>query len=203
MSNSRRFKRAAKPKKPRTLTLEQLEDWLDGRDPPAPGVSMIDGCLAALIVSPEFLPPDAWLRPIVGEDVMWAPDSTLEGTVRNTIFQRYNQISSTLSGGAKRYAPIFMRTDDEEVLLEQYANGFWFGMQLTLDQWKPFISDPGIGMPLTAILGHCSSMISEDERMAAINVQAAEVLADSWRVVPEVVEMLHVTLAGSRNIEIR
>ena len=28
-------------------------------------------------------------------------------------------------------------------------------------------------------------------------------LAESWKLVPEVVEMLHVTLAGSRNVEIR
>jgi len=31
---------------------------------------------------------------------------------------------------------------------------------------------------------------------------AARILADSWRIVPEVIEMLHVTLAGSRNVKI-
>jgi uncharacterized protein len=203
VSNSRRVKATAKPRKPLTLTLEQLEDWLGDCDPPRAGVSTIDGYLAALIVSPEFLPPEQWLRPIVGDDVIDAPDRTLEGAVRNTLFQRYNQISSTLSGGAKRYAPIFMRTDDEEVLLENYANGFWFGMQLTLDKWKPFILDRTIGVPLVAILGHCTTMTSEENLLANLDPLAAEALAESWQVVPEVVEMLHKSLAGSRNVEIR
>jgi hypothetical protein len=38
MSNSRHFKRAAKPKKSRTITLDQLEDWLTDRDPPVLGL---------------------------------------------------------------------------------------------------------------------------------------------------------------------
>jgi len=203
MSNSRRFKRSAKPKKPLILTTEQLEDWFSNHDGPAPCVSMLDGYLAAIIVSPEFVPPHVWLRAIVGEDLVDAPDHTLEGVVRNTIFKRYNQISSTLSGGPKRYAPIFRRTDAEEVLLEPYADGFWHGMRLTLDDWKPFISNHDILVPLTAILGHCSTMMSAEDRAAMLPPMGNELLAKSWQVVPELVEMLHVTLAGSRNIEIR
>lgn len=203
MSSRSQFRRAAKTKKPRTLTLQQLEDWLGEQKPPAPCVSMIDGYLAALIVSPEFMPPESWLRPIVGADLVWAPNTSPEGVVRNTLFQRYNQISSTLSGGPKRYAPIFMRTDDEEVLLEQYANGFWFGMQLTLDKWKPFLADRQIGMALVAILGHCTTMPGHEEQMALLPPQGTELLAESWQIVPDVVQMLHETLAASRNIEIR
>jgi uncharacterized protein len=203
MSSRSQFRRAAKTKKPRTLTLQQLEDWLGEQDPPAPCVSMIDGYLAALIVSPEFLPPESWLRPIVGADLVWAPDTSPEGVVRNTLFQRYNQISSTLSGGPKRYAPIFMRTDDEQVLLEQYANGFWFGMQLTLDTWKPFLADRELSAAVMLILAHCTTMIDEDVRLALISPQGAQALAESWKIVPDIVEMLHRTLAASRNIEIR
>jgi uncharacterized protein len=203
MSSRSQFRRAAKTKKPRTLTLQQLEDWLGEQDPPAPSVSMIDGYLAALIVSPEFLPPESWLRPIVGADLVWAPNNSPEGVVRNTLFQRYNQISSTLSGGPKRYAPIFMRTDEEQVLLEQYANGFWFGMQLTLDTWKPFLADRELSAAVMLILAHCTTMIDEDVRLALISPQGAQALAESWKIVPDIVEMLHGTLAGSRNIEIR
>jgi uncharacterized protein len=203
MSNSRRFKAPTKPKKLRTLTLEQLEDWLDGRDPPAAGVSTIDGYLAALVVAPRFLPPEEWLWPIVGDRVAWAPDASMEGAVRNTLFKRYNEIGSTLSGGPKRYAPIYMRTDDGEVLLEDYANGFYLGMSLTMDEWQPFFSDPEIAASMIMILGHCEQGPTSDPRIAATEAQTAGLLAESWRVVPEVVQMLHVKLAGSRNIEIR
>lgn len=164
---------------------------------------MIDGYLAALVVSPQFIPPEQWLLPIVGREIADAPDGSIEAAVRNTIFHRYSQIGATLSGGPKRYAPVFMRTDDEEVLLEDFANGFYLGMRLSIDDWKPFISHHEIGIAMTAILGHCTTMISEDERTAAIDAQAAQILSESWRVVPEVIEMLHVNLAGSRNIEIR
>lgn len=74
--------------------------------------------------------------------------------MRNTIFQRYSEIGATLSGGPKRYAPIYIRTDAGEVLLEDFANGFYLGMRLSIDDWKPHISNPEIGHPLTAILGH-------------------------------------------------
>jgi len=58
-------------------------------------------------------------------------------------------------------------------------------------------------VPLTAILGHCSTMMSAEDRAVLLPPMGKELLAESWQVVPELVEMLHVTLAGSRNIEIR
>jgi uncharacterized protein len=203
MNTSRRFKRPPKPKAPRTFTPEQLEDWLDSLDPPAAGVSMIDGYLAALVVSPQFIPPEDWLPTIVGDRIVWALEGTVEATVRNTLFQRYNKISSTLTGGTQRYAPIYMRTDDGEVLLEEFANGFYFGMQLAIDAWLPFLRDPEIGLAIVAILGHRLKESSTDERIVTVEAQTAELLAESWSIVPELVEMLHLKLAGFRNIEIR
>jgi uncharacterized protein len=203
MSNGPRLKRPGRARKARTLTRQKLEDWLASLDPPAAGVSMIDGYLAALVVSPQFIPPEEWLKPILGDRVTWAPEGSIEAAVRNTVFQRYSEIGATLSGGVRRYAPVYMRSDDGEVLLEEFANGFYLGMRLSIDDWKPFISDPQIGMAMIAILGHCTTMISEDERLALMSPQAAQHLADSWRVVPELVEILHLTLAGSRNIEVR
>ncbi len=203
MSNSLHLKRAGRTRRPRTLTCQKLEDWLASLDPPAAGVSMIDGYLTALVVSPQFIPPENWLKPILGERVTWANEGTIEAAVRNTLFQRYSEIGATLSGGTRRYAPVFMRTDDGEVLIEDFADGFYFGMQLSIDDWKPFISRPEIGMAMVAILGHCTNMISQEERDAAISPEASDHLAQSWKVVPELVEMLHVEIAGARNIEIR
>ena len=203
MSNSPRLKRPGKARKVRTLTRLQLAEWLDSLDPPAAGISQIDGYLTALVVSPQFIPPEDWLKPILGERVTWADEGTIEAAVRNTLFQRYNEIGSTLSGGPRRYAPVFMRTDDGEVLIDDYADGFYYGMRLSIDDWKPFISNREISMAMVAIVGHCTTMIGDEERLALMSPQAAQHLAQSWRIVPEVVEMLHVTLAGSRNIEIR
>jgi len=46
-------------------------------------------------------------------------------------------------------------------------------------------------------------MMSAEDRAVLLPPMGKELLAESWQVVPELVEMLHVTLAGSRNIEIR
>ena len=202
MSYNPRMERAHKTRKVRTLTRTKLAAWLAKIDPPVAGVSMIDGYLAALVVSPQFIPPEDWLGPILGKRVAEADEGTIEAAVRNTLFQRYSEIGATLSGGAKRYAPVFMRTDEGEVLLEDFANGFYLGMRLSIDDWKPFMSDPQIGMPLVAILGHSTTMIPEDERSAVITPIASQVLAESWSIVPEVIEMLHVALGGARNVKI-
>lgn len=196
------MKRPARPHRGRTLTREKLANWLASLDPPAAGLSTIDGYLAALVVSPRFIPPEDWLKPILGERVTWADEGTIEAAARNTLFQRYNEIGATLSGGPRRYAPLFLRTDEGEVLIEDFADGFYFGMQLSLDDWKPFITQPEIGIAMTAILGHCTTMIDEQERIAGVSPQAKKLLAQSWEVVPELMEMLHVELAGSRNVEI-
>lgn len=203
MSNRPRVKRPAIPRRARVLTREQLANWLDSLDPPAAGLSMIDGYLAALVVSPRFIPPEDWLKPILGERITWADEGTIESAARNTLFQRYNEIGATLSGGPWRYAPLFLRTDEGEVLIEDFADGFYVGMQLSLDDWKPFFAQPEIGIAMTAILGHCTTMIGEEEPRALITPEAEELLAQSWEIVPELMEMLHVDLAGSRNVEIR
>jgi len=46
-------------------------------------------------------------------------------------------------------------------------------------------------------------MMSAEDRAAMLPLMGKDLLAESWQVVPELVEMLQVTLAGSRNIEIR
>ncbi|MDE2172219.1 MAG: UPF0149 family protein [Sphingomonadales bacterium] len=203
MRNNTRLKRPGKTRKVSKLTRMQLAEWLDSLHPPAASLSQIDGYLTALVVSPRFIPPEDWLKPILGDQVTWANEGTIEAAARNTLFQRYNEIGATLSGGPRRYAPIFMRTDEGEVLIDEFADGFYFAMRLTIDDWQPFIANPEIGMALIAILGHCTTMISPDERLALMNPEGTQLLADSWRIVPDVVEMLHATLAGSRNIEIQ
>lgn len=40
-----------------------------------------------------------------------------------TIIQRYNEISTALGEHPESYAPIYMRADDGEVLLQEWANG--------------------------------------------------------------------------------
>lgn len=181
-----------------TLTLEQLEEWLDGLTPPAPGVSQIDGFLAALVVSPEFVHPETWLWHIMGDRAKWALEGSIAAAATKTIIDRYNQISTALSQNPQSYAPIYMRTDDGEVLLEEWANGFYGGMRLALPAWKPFTSDLETAVPLTAILGHCTTMFGAGEMADVISSDAKKALAESWRIIPQVVSLLYEKCAKLR-----
>ena len=180
------------------LTLEELEAWLESLEPPAPGVSMIDGFLAALVVSPRFIHPEEWLWHIVGDRGRWAPEGSTEAAATQAIVARYNEISSALAERSDRYAPIFMRADDGEVLIEDWADGFFGAMRLAMEDWLPFITDPETAFPMAAILAH-STGAGETPLISQLgDNNATNALADSWCVVPEVVALLHAKCAPAR-----
>jgi len=182
----------------KALTLGQLEEWLDGLTPPAPGVSQIDGFLAALVVSPKMVHPETWLWHIMGDRAKWALEGSVAAAATKTIIDRYNQISTALSDDPQSYAPIYMRTDDGEVLLEEWANGFFGGMRLALPAWKPFMTDLETAVPLAVILVHCTTMFSAEETNTVVNQEAEGGIADAWRVVPQLVSLLYEKCAKTR-----
>lgn len=184
--------------KAKMLSREQLEIWLANLNPPAANVSTIDGFLAALAVSPRFIEPDRWMRSILGDRVRHVLEGTRMAAARLTIIERYHQICFELAECPETYAPVYMRTDDGEVLLEDWATGFFTGMHLALDAWAPIIQDPEIGYPLAAIVGHSSQSQGSTWIEQLNNPQATELLADAWRVVPDIVSMLHDRCADAR-----
>lgn len=188
---------------PRTLSFEQLEEWLDNLDPPGPGVSMIDGFLAALIVSPRFIHPDEWMWHIIGDQAQWALEGTIEAAAANTIVARYNEISTALSERPKAYAPIYMRTDAGEVLLEDWANGFFGAMRLAMDDWQLLVSDPETGGPLGLLVGHSTQTGGPSLVGLLTDKGAPGALADTWKVVPDIVAFLYNRSADARNASSR
>lgn len=181
------------------LSLEQLELWLDNLDPPAPGVSMIDGFLAALVISPRFVHPETWMWHILGDRARYALEGTRAAAACQTIINRYNEISTALDERPETYAPLYMRTDDGEVLLEDWANGFFGGMRLAIDAWAPFIEDPEIGYPLTLIVGHSTQTGAPSLPEIIADNEGAAALADAWRIVPDLVSLLHQRFAEARS----
>ena len=180
----------------RTLTLEQLEIWLDALDPPVAGVSSIDGFLAALAAGPCVIDPDVWLKSILHEHTQ----SASSAPARRTILQRYNRICIELAEQPETYAPIYMRTEDGEVLLEDFANGFFTAMHLDMNAWTPFVNDPEFGLPLAAILGH-STLTGGSSLIAQLDDPSANhALADTWRMVPQIISFLHDHCAFARTI---
>ena len=143
----------------RTMTLEELEDWIDHLDPPplVDGVSMLDGYLTAIIVGPCSISPYEWMDHVLGPH----GDIGMEGTTQTAaimgVAARFNAVSEGLATAPERYAPIFERTDDGTVLASPWCMGFLAAMKLRLDAWRPLLDLHRIehGM-LLPILLHCT-----------------------------------------------
>ncbi|MFC4595914.1 UPF0149 family protein [Sphingobium tyrosinilyticum] len=191
------FKRQTAGGKP--LSLEQLEIWLDTLDPPVAGVSSIDGFLAALAAGPCVINPDIWLKSILREHVQ----SARSAPARRTILKRYNQICIELAGRPEAYAPIYMRTDNGEVLLEDFANGFFTAMHLDMGAWKPFIADRDFGYPLAAILGHSTITGGPSWIEQLGDPLASQALDDTWRMVPQIISFIHDHCAFARTLTVQ
>lgn len=178
----------------RTLSLEQLEIWLDELDPPVAGVSSIDGFLAAVAAGPSVIDPDVWIKSILREHALNARSAP----ARRTILKRYNRICIELAEKPEAYAPIYMRTEEGEVLLEDFANGFFTAMHLDMEAWKPFIADPEFGYPLAALLGH-STITGGPSWIEQLGDPSANLaLVDTWRMVPQIISLINDQCAFAR-----
>ena len=178
----------------RTLWLEQLEIRLDELDPPVAGVSSIDGFLAAVAAGPSVIDPDVWIKSILREHALNARSAP----ARRTILKRYNRICIELAEKPEAYAPIYMRTEEGEVLLEDFANGFFTAMHLDMEAWKPFIADPEFGYPLAALLGH-STITGGPSWIEQLGDPSANLaLVDTWRMVPQIISLINDQCAFAR-----
>lgn len=191
MSRSRRSPRTAK--RSPAMTLEELEAWLDASLPraPAAGVSMIDGFLAGIIVGPRFIPPDEWMRHVLGPHAAAGIEGTPAAAAIAAIVAQHNRISITLADDPARYAPIFMREDDGTVRAEDWAAGFYGAMRLRLDDWMPLLTAGFDAMtPLIPILMNCPS--TDGVPLFGLLPKAADPAwaAEAWRHIPEAVVTL-------------
>jgi uncharacterized protein len=108
------------------FTYEELDAILRGAGghDGAIGMSAIDGLIAALVAAPSFAHPDEWIPLIFGgHKPLMDPGSAEERAVR-TVFNRYNEVSTTLSERPASYRPIFMIDRDGSVVARDWAVGF-------------------------------------------------------------------------------
>ena len=100
------------------------------------------------------------------------------------------------------YAPIYMRTEDGDVLLEDFANGFFTAMHLDMDAWKPFVSDREFGLPLVAILGQSTIIDGTSWIDQLQDPLANQALADTWRMIPQIISFIHDQCAFARTLTV-
>jgi yecA family protein len=99
------------------------------------GMSAIDGLIAALVAAPAFVHPDEWVPFIFGGRRPRMDEGSPEERAVRTVFNRYNQVSTTLAEQPNAYRPIFMIDQDGSVVARDWAVGFMLGIGLRSQEW--------------------------------------------------------------------
>jgi yecA family protein len=116
-------------------TYDELDEIFRGKgDNDTVGMSLIDGLIAALVAGPVFVDPPQWLPLIFAGRVPACDAGTPEHLAVNTIFNRYNEVSTTLADHPTAYRPIFM-FDADRLIVDHWAVGFMRGIGLRVQEW--------------------------------------------------------------------
>ncbi len=181
-----------RPKRAKPLSLEQLEVWFDKAEPEPPcnGVSMMNGFLTGLAVGPVFLLPNDWMFHVIGEHEKRAFIGTRTQAVIDTIVDHYNLVAHQLTTPG-RYAPVLMRTDEDDVLAGHWADGFFGAINLNLQEWEPLFAEKQTGEPLMSILIQSTRPELSEMISMAFQKPSPALLKDAWRAIPFAVEQIY------------
>jgi uncharacterized protein len=147
----------ASPVKSKPLTdaeLERLTAVLARfGDKRAMNLEQLDGFLAALICSPEIVPPSEYLPEIWGGNIVLGDEFSAQPILKDflSLIMRYwNSIVDTLQSG-EVYLPLLL--DDENGIshANDWANGFLRGMELRKEEWADLLDDEEHGGSLVPI----------------------------------------------------
>ena len=130
---------------------DEFDRILRGKgDTDAVGMSLIDGLIAALVAGPVFVGPQEWLPLIFAGRVPAAAAGTAEHLAVNTIFNRYNEVSTTLADNPTAYRPMFMQ-DAGRIEVDHWAVGFMRGIGLRVQEWTDVLLTDTLRLTLAPI----------------------------------------------------
>jgi yecA family protein len=119
-----------------SFSYDELDEILrGGGHGDAVGMSAIDGLIAALVAAPSFVHPDEWVPLIFAGKRPAMLEGSIEERIVRTVFNRYNEVSATLSERPDTYRPIFMKDPDGRVIVRDWAVGFMTGVGLRAEAW--------------------------------------------------------------------
>ncbi len=151
---------------------------------------MMNGFLTGLAAGPVFLLPNDWMWYVIGDNEKRAFIGSKRQAVIDTIVDHYNAIAHQLTMPGK-YAPIYIRTDDEEVLAGPWADGFFGAIKLNLEQWAPLFAEKKTGEPILAILLNCTRPEMMEMMTAAFPKPSQEFMKEAWRALPHAVQDIY------------
>ncbi len=142
--------------------LVELDDFLlsEACDDDALSVDEAHGFLTALIVGPEPVAQDAWLRGVWGEPRFADEEQAMQMT--DKLVRLYDSIEATLREGHP-FEPLVVEEEEEGETFETYEGwcfGFMLGVEEQEAQWNPLPKDP---QALLAPMGQLALLTSDEE----------------------------------------
>ena len=101
----------------------------------APFLGYIDGAMAAVVVSPEPIPPEEWLPKLdLAPDTLFlAPEAA--ALWRELLLDRQAEIAASLLEGGLAFAPIYECDENDESIWQPWLMGFMGMMKLRQKAW--------------------------------------------------------------------
>ena len=169
------------------LALDDLEAWLTEQPDIARRnwtVSAINGFCAALVVGPERIATEAWLRVIFGPSL---PTTPMGLAAVQAVLDHRNAVQRALHiDQGRRWRPIYMRTDDGNVLAQPWAAGFMFAVKRWPVAWRPMFErndHAGLMLPIIA----CSEAEEVEKLMAGRPQDVRDHVGRAYHHIPEAV----------------
>jgi len=166
------------------IDLEALGSFLESDDAPEGTMSLseLDGFLTAIAVGPEAIAPDEWL-PIVwnGAQPQFATEVQAK-VILGSIISRYDEIVTNRTGGL--FKPILEYDVDDSLLPFGWARGFFEGVGLRAEAWKPLLRSDRYGAALLPLL----VLIPDDPDDLFLPIseeEEARFVADAPELIPE------------------
>lgn len=135
----------AKPLSPSQI--EKLDSFLQSREE-ALDLEQMDGFMAAVACSHEFIPPSEMMGIIWGEGVFESMTQAEE--IPALFFQHWNDILRLMASG-KGFEPLLDETKEDNPLAQQWARGFVLGVGLLEDTWKEVFEDEDLASWMIAL----------------------------------------------------
>jgi len=142
----------------------ELETLMEARDPGFAGpmqgsITRVHGFLTSIVSGPMVVPSE-WIPIVFGDqnDSGW---KTIEQARRamTLIMRFYNEISSDLAPGGRRYSILIDRIGDRSDpldLADDWCRGYLLGIALREDEWKEAMEDPELSDAFLPILAMAS-----------------------------------------------
>jgi uncharacterized protein len=148
----------------------------------APFLGYIDGAMAAVVVSPEPIPPEEWLSrlDLAPDTLFLAPEAAARW--RELLLDRQAEITASLLLGGLGFAPIYECDENDESIWQPWLMGFMAMMKLRQKAWDKLFKSKDEDLA-TALMG-LVALAATFPGVAAKVPQIADDFAD----IPEMAE---------------